>query len=147
VYFRIRPALLGLSILYFPHTAYLLVLYDFLNIGKCFFFLEIISWLVLADIAVFSVRYKLKFYVKRLPVRQSILCLTASSNHTSKQPFTYANQMLLSSFRHLMMGGVSPETCWVSYKYGIINFVTFLHLVGSFCMNFTILHGSTNTNI
>ena len=24
------------------------------------------------------------------------------------------------SFRLLMMGGVSPETCWESYKYGII---------------------------
>jgi hypothetical protein len=24
------------------------------------------------------------------------------------------------SFRILMMGGVSPETCWASYKYGII---------------------------
>jgi hypothetical protein len=26
------------------------------------------------------------------------------------------------SFRLLMMGGVSPETCWASYKYGIIRF-------------------------
>jgi len=26
------------------------------------------------------------------------------------------------SFRPLMMGGVSPETCWASYKYGIIKF-------------------------
>ena len=26
------------------------------------------------------------------------------------------------SFRLLMMGGVSPETCWASYKYGIIKF-------------------------
>jgi len=26
------------------------------------------------------------------------------------------------SFRLLMMGGVSSETCWVSYKYGIIKF-------------------------
>jgi hypothetical protein len=26
------------------------------------------------------------------------------------------------SFRLLMMGGVSPETCWVSYNYGIIKF-------------------------
>jgi hypothetical protein len=29
-----------------------------------------------------------------------------------------------------MMGGVSPETCRASYKYGIINFDTLLHLVG-----------------
>jgi len=34
------------------------------------------------------------------------------------------------SFRLLMMGGVSPETCWASYKYGITNFDTLLHLVG-----------------
>ena len=33
------------------------------------------------------------------------------------------------------MGGVSPETCWASYKHGIINFDTLLHLVGYFCMN------------
>jgi hypothetical protein len=39
------------------------------------------------------------------------------------------------SFRLLMMGGVSPETCWASYKYGIINIDTLLHLVGFFCMN------------
>ena len=26
------------------------------------------------------------------------------------------------SFRLLMMGGVSPETCWALYKYGIIKF-------------------------
>ena len=29
-----------------------------------------------------------------------------------------------------MMGGVSPKTCWASYKHGIINFDTLLHLVG-----------------
>jgi hypothetical protein len=43
-----------------------------------------------------------------------------------------------------MMGGVSPETCWALYKYGIINFDTLLHLVGFFCMNYTMMHGSTN---
>ena len=26
------------------------------------------------------------------------------------------------SFRLLMMGGLSPETCWASYKYGIIKY-------------------------
>jgi len=36
------------------------------------------------------------------------------------------------SFRLLMMGGVSPETCWASYNYGIIKFDTLLHLVGFF---------------
>jgi hypothetical protein len=29
-----------------------------------------------------------------------------------------------------MMGGVSPETCWASYKYKIKMLVTLLHLVG-----------------
>jgi hypothetical protein len=45
-----------------------------------------------------------------------------------------------------MMGNVSPETCWASYKHGIINFDTLLHLVGYFCMNYTMRHGSTNTS-
>ena len=48
------------------------------------------------------------------------------------------------SFRLLMMGGVSPETCWASYKYGLIKFDTLLHLVGFFFMNFTMMHGSRN---
>jgi len=40
------------------------------------------------------------------------------------------------SFRLLMMSGVSPETCWASYKHGIIrNFDTVLHLVWFFFMN------------
>jgi len=33
------------------------------------------------------------------------------------------------SFRLLVMGGVSPETCWASYKYGIIKF---WYIVASF---------------
>jgi len=37
------------------------------------------------------------------------------------------------SFRLLMIGGVSPETCWASCKYGIIKkFYRLLHLVGFF---------------
>jgi hypothetical protein len=36
------------------------------------------------------------------------------------------------SFSLLMMGGVSPETCWASYKYEIIKFYALLHLVGFF---------------
>jgi hypothetical protein len=39
------------------------------------------------------------------------------------------------SFRLLMMGCVSPETCWALYKYGIIKFDKLLHLVGFFFMN------------
>jgi hypothetical protein len=34
------------------------------------------------------------------------------------------------SFKLLMMSGVSSETCQASYKHGIINFDTLLHLVG-----------------
>jgi hypothetical protein len=48
------------------------------------------------------------------------------------------------SFMLLMMGSVSSKTCWASYKYGIINFDTLLHLVGFFCMNCTMMQGSTN---
>jgi len=43
-----------------------------------------------------------------------------------------------------MMGDVSPETRSPSYKYGIINFDALLHLVGFFCVNCTMMHGSTN---
>ena len=39
-----------------------------------------------------------------------------------------------------MMGGVSPETCRASYKYGAVNFDTVLHPVGFFCMNCTMIH-------
>jgi hypothetical protein len=44
-----------------------------------------------------------------------------------------------------MMEGVSPETRRASYKYEIINFDTdtLLYLVGFFCMNCTMMHGST----
>jgi len=48
------------------------------------------------------------------------------------------------SFGLLMMGSVSPETCWALCNYGIIKFDTLLHLVGFFFMNFTMMHGSTN---
>jgi hypothetical protein len=48
------------------------------------------------------------------------------------------------SFGLLMMGGVPPETCWASYKCGIIKFWYMLHLVGFFSMNYTVMHGSMN---
>jgi hypothetical protein len=40
------------------------------------------------------------------------------------QPSTllWKNRSWQCSFRFLMMGGVSPETCWASYKYGIRKF-------------------------
>jgi len=37
------------------------------------------------------------------------------------------------------MVGVSPETCWASYKHWIINFDALLHLVGYFCMNYKLV--------
>jgi hypothetical protein len=39
---------------------------------------------------------------------------------------------------------VTRNICWASYKHGIINFDTMLHLVGYFCMNYNMMHGSTN---
>jgi hypothetical protein len=47
------------------------------------------------------------------------------------------------SFRLLMMGGVSPETCWASCKYEI----KFWYTVAScwiFYTNYTMMHGFTN---
>jgi hypothetical protein len=38
------------------------------------------------------------------------------------------------NFKPLMMGGVLPETCWASYKCGIIKPFTLLYLVGFFFM-------------
>jgi hypothetical protein len=43
----------------------------------------------------------------------------------------------LCSCELLMMGGVSPETCWDLYKHGIINIDTLFHLVGFFYMHYT----------
>jgi len=41
------------------------------------------------------------------------------------------------------MGGVLPETCWASYKYGIMNSDILSHLVRFFFTNCTMMHGST----
>ena len=48
------------------------------------------------------------------------------------------------SFRFLMMGGVSPETCRASYKYGIINFSYIVESCWFFFVNCTMMHGSTD---
>jgi len=42
-----------------------------------------------------------------------------------------------------MVGGVSSETCWALYKYGIINFDILLHLVRFFVWRvmFTLVYG------
>jgi hypothetical protein len=48
------------------------------------------------------------------------------------------------SFGLLMMGGVSPKTCWASCKYGIRNFDTLLHLVGFFCIKIHFLNNIFN---
>jgi len=54
-------------------------------------------------------------------------------NHRSgRQPKTYVKpEAAITVFELLMMGGVSPETCWAIKKIGIINSTTRLHLVGS----------------
>ena len=67
------------------------------------------------------------------------LCLTTSTNYTSK------TRGCQCSFRLLMMGGVLPETCWASYKYGIIKMWTHCCiLLVFFFMNCTMMHASTN---
>jgi len=54
-------------------------------------------------------------------------CLTLSGSAWQRPPATrptnfhvWKTRGCQCSFRLLMMGGVSPETCWVSYKYGIM---------------------------
>jgi hypothetical protein len=62
-----------------------------------------------------------------------------------QQPFTYAKTRgCKCSFGLLMMDNVSPKTCTALCKYGIINFDTLLHFVRFFCINCTMIHGSTN---
>jgi hypothetical protein len=51
------------------------------------------------------------------------------------------------SFRLLMMGGVSPETCWASYKYRIIKFWYIVASCWIFFMNCTMMHGPTNAKL
>jgi len=50
----------------------------------------------------------------------TVLCLTTSTNYRSNNLPRIKNQRLPVQFWLLMIGGVSPETCWASYKYGII---------------------------
>jgi len=61
------------------------------------------------------------------------VCLTASTNYTSKQPsmVLWKTRGCQCNFRLLMMGSVSPETCWASYKCGIIKF---WYIVASCCV-------------
>jgi len=47
------------------------------------------------------------------------------------------------SFRLLMMGGVSPETCWASYKYEIIKF---WYIVASCWISLYELHYNARTH-
>jgi len=48
------------------------------------------------------------------------------------------------SFRLLMMGGVSPETCWALCKYGIIKFWYIVASCWIFFMNCTMMHRPTS---
>jgi len=48
------------------------------------------------------------------------VCLTAW--HCPPTFHVWKTRGCQCSFRLLMMGGVSPETCWASYKYGIMKF-------------------------
>jgi len=50
------------------------------------------------------------------------------------------------SFRLLMMGRVSPETCWSSYKYGIKKVLIHCYLVGFLFMNWVLLKLGVSIN-
>jgi hypothetical protein len=55
------------------------------------------------------------------------------------------------SFRLLMMGGVSPETCWALYKHGIfkslLNFCIFFWDFSLLIMNNWVKQGNLNQNL
>jgi hypothetical protein len=81
-------------------------------------------------------------YRGRVGTGLSVLCLayaTVPDNvhqlHVQTTFHLWNPRSCQCSLRLLMIGGVSPETCWASYKYGIIKFETFLHLVRCFFMN------------
>jgi len=48
------------------------------------------------------------------------------------------------SFRLLMMGGASPETCWAPYKYEIKFWYNVASCCWIFIVNYIMMHGSTN---
>jgi hypothetical protein len=73
-------------------------------------------------------------------------CWTRPAIPTSNNLCVCKTRGCLCSFELLMMGVVLSETCWASYKHGIINVDALLHLVGYFCVNYTIMHGSTKIN-
>jgi len=53
-----------------------------------------------------------------------------------QQPSTWRTGGCQCSFRLLMMGGVSPETCCTSYKHGIIKCWYIVASIGFFFMNY-----------
>jgi len=61
---------------------------------------------------------------------------TARPNNLSRMQKTRGCQCIL---RLLPTGGVSPETCWASFKYEIIKFDKLLHLVGFFLWTYIFL--------
>jgi len=82
---------------------------------------------------------------ERLFGRWCCWTLTASSNLNVQTTFHVCKTRgCQCSFELLMMGGVSPETCWASYKHGIMNYDKLLRLVGYFCMSYAMMHASTN---
>ena len=77
--------------------------------------------------------------------------LTTSTNYTSNNLPCMKIRACQCSFRLMMMGGVSPETCWALCKYGIIkfwyifascwNFLYELYYDALWCIT---MHGLTN---
>jgi len=63
------------------------------------------------------------------------LCPTTSNIYTSNNHSCMKNQRgYQCSFRLLMMGGVSPETCWRSYKYGTIKILIHCYILLNFSL-------------
>jgi len=61
--------------------------------------------------------YVVILYIQPLPEPDSVQQPHAQQYSTYEKP-----EGCQCSFRPLMMGGVSPETCWASYNNGIIKF-------------------------
>jgi hypothetical protein len=63
-----------------------------------------------------------------------------------RQPKTYVKpEAAIAVFELLMMGGVSPKTCYAIKKQWNNKFYKRLHLLGSFYEMYNTLHGSKNT--
>jgi len=74
-------------------------------------------------------------------IRERLLHVEVASNNLNiQQPFTYAKPDAANAVLSSWWWAVCRPKRGASYKHGIINFDTLLHLVGYFCMNCLIHH-------